>query len=135
MPNNEHCLYMQYPNTKKSLLTSPSFASCICQSVSAFQDSSSIQPTCLDSIFQSTYFPFGNVLMEPFSMFIGDGLPVLRKKSPNGNAENEVAVTCFTPQHCMMKLAAAKFYCHWPLFRCLEISFRRLQRRSRLLFL
>jgi hypothetical protein len=29
---------------------------------------------------------------------------------PKGNAENEVSMTRYTPQHCMMKLAPAQFH-------------------------
>jgi hypothetical protein len=59
-------------------------------------------------------------------MFIGDSSRVFKKKKkPNGNAENEVSMTCCTPQHCTMKLAPAQFHCNFPLFHCLE-SFCRL---------
>jgi hypothetical protein len=37
------------------------------------------------------------ILMEPFTMFNRDGSCVFREKSPNGNAENEVSLTCYTP--------------------------------------
>jgi hypothetical protein len=30
-------------------------------------------------------------------MFIGDVFHVFRKKNPNGNAENEDSMTCYTP--------------------------------------
>jgi hypothetical protein len=42
--------------------------------------------------------------MERFAIFIEDD-PNVSGKNPNGNAENEVSITCHTLQHCMMKLA------------------------------
>jgi len=35
--------------------------------------------------------------MEPFAMFIGGGPYVFLERNPNGSAENEVAMTCYTP--------------------------------------
>ena len=37
-------------------------------------------------------FNLGDIMMEPFAMFIGDGSHVFRKKNPNGNEENEVSM-------------------------------------------
>jgi hypothetical protein len=39
-------------------------------------------------------FNLGNILIEPFAMFIGDGSHVFRK-IPKGNAENEVSVALY----------------------------------------
>jgi len=33
-------------------------------------------------------FNLGNILMEPFAMFFGDGSHVFREKNPNVTAEN-----------------------------------------------
>jgi hypothetical protein len=39
----------------------------------------------------------GNILMEPFAMFIKEGPHVFRnKKIPNGNAENQVSMASYT---------------------------------------
>jgi hypothetical protein len=54
--------------------------------------------------------------MEPFAMFIGHGSHVFRAKYRNGNTENEVSLTLYTPQHCRMILAPAQIYCNFPLF-------------------
>jgi hypothetical protein len=54
-------------------------------------------------------FHLGNILMAVFAMFIRDRSHVCRKKNPNVNTENEVSMTCYTPQHCMMKPAAAVY--------------------------
>ena len=62
-------------------------------------------------------YNLGYFLMEPFTMFIGEGSHVFRgKKNFNWNAENKVSMTCFTPQHCRMKLAPAQFHPNFPLF-------------------
>jgi len=57
--------------------------------------------------------------MEPVTMFIGEGSHVFSKKNPSADAENEISMTCYTPQHCMLKLATAQFHCYFPLFHCL----------------
>jgi hypothetical protein len=44
--------------------------------------------------------------LSPFSK---ERSPMFSGKNPNISAENEVSMTCYTPQHCMMKLAPAKF--------------------------
>jgi len=38
------------------------------------------------------------------------------KKYPIGNKENEVSVTIYTPQHCMIKWSSAIFHCNSPFF-------------------
>lgn len=78
-------------------LTLSSFASHIRQLVSPLKDSSSSQATYLDSIFHCTSVPFWKCPDGSFAMFIGGGTYVLRGKKPNGNAENEVSMTCYTP--------------------------------------
>jgi len=35
--------------------------------------------------------------MEPFIMLVGDGSHVFTLKDPNGNTENEVSMTLYTP--------------------------------------
>ena len=52
-------------------------------------------------------YNLGNILMESFTMFIQDGSHVFSEKNPNGNAKHEVSMTCYTPQHCRVKLAPA----------------------------
>jgi hypothetical protein len=47
--------------------------------------------------------------MSVFAMFIRDRSQVCRKKNPNGNTENEVSMTGYTPKHSMTKIAAAAF--------------------------
>jgi hypothetical protein len=59
----------------------------------------------------TSLFHLGNILMAFFAMFIRDRSHVCRKKNPNGNTENEVSMTCYTPKHSMMKIAAAAFLC------------------------
>jgi hypothetical protein len=61
-----------------------------------------------------------NVLMEPFARFIGESSQIFRK-NPDGNAENEISMTCYTLQHCVMKINLAQFYCDFPLFYCLKM--------------
>jgi len=41
---------------------------------------------------------FGNFAIESFTMFIGEGSRVFRKKYPFGDTENEISVTCYAPQ-------------------------------------
>jgi hypothetical protein len=61
----------------------------------------------LDSIFHwISFFHFGNVIMV-FLHVHRRRLPRLQEKFPNGNAENEVRMTWYTPQHCLMKVAPA----------------------------
>jgi len=51
-------------------------------------------------------------------------------KNPNGNAENDVSVTCYTPWHFMMKLDLAQFRCNFHLFHCQESFCRSFQMPS-----
>jgi hypothetical protein len=49
-------------------------------------------------IFHCTSFHFGKYPEQTFAKFIGNGSHVYRKKkNPNGNEENEVSMTCYTP--------------------------------------
>jgi hypothetical protein len=41
-------------------------------------------------------YSLGNILMEPFAMFIQDGFHVFSQKNLSGNAENEVSMTRYT---------------------------------------
>jgi hypothetical protein len=68
-------------------------------------------------------------------MFIGDGCHVFREKPLNGNAENEVSMTWYTPLPSMMKLAAAQFHCNFCLFHELESFCRRFKMLSTLVFM
>jgi len=65
-------------------------------------------------------------------MFMGHGSQVSGKKIQNKKAENEISMTCYTPQHYVMKLAAAQFHCNFPLHHRLESFYRRFQTPSRL---
>jgi len=42
-------------------------------------------------------FNLGNILVEPFAMYIGHNSHVFWEKNPDGNAENEVSMTSHTP--------------------------------------
>jgi len=57
---------------------------------------------------------------ESFTIFIGEGSRVFRKKYPFGDRENEVSVTCYARQHCIMKLSPAILHYNFPFFHCLE---------------
>ena len=91
---------------------------------------------------QHTWTPFsavplsnlGNILMELSAMFIGEVSHVFRKKILMGT-QKMVRMTCYTPRHRMMKLAAAQFHCNFPLCHCLESFLRRFQMPSRLSFM
>ena len=61
-------------------------------------------------------FSLGSILMKPFTMFMGDGSHVFRQKDPNENTENEVSLTLYTPQHCIMILAPTQIHCNFPTF-------------------
>jgi len=80
-------------------------------------------------------FSLGNILIKSFATFIGHGFHVFRNKIPNGNAENEISMTCYTLQQCVMKLTPAQFYCDFPLCHCTEGFCRRFKMPSRLFFL
>jgi len=75
--------------------------------------------------------------MEPVTMFIGEGSHVFSKKNPSADAENEISMTCYTPQHyaeissCIISLLFSTFslprkYLH--TIKCLSgSSFCRIQ--------
>ena len=54
-------------------------------------------------------------------------------KKSNLEAENEVSMTCYTPQYCTMELESAQFHCNFPFSHCLKSCYRRFQMPSVLL--
>jgi hypothetical protein len=58
-------------------------------------------------------FSSGSILMELFTVFIGDGCHVFWGKDPNLNAKNEVSMTRYTAPHYTMKFAAAQIHCNF----------------------
>jgi hypothetical protein len=74
---NEHSLHFLLPLTFASLCFPYKTPSAVSQHVW--------------TLFSTVPFShLGTILMELFSMFIGDSCLVFRGKNPNGNAENEV---------------------------------------------
>ena len=86
---------------------------------------------------QHTWTPFStlylfhlrNVLMEPLSCS-SEMFQCFQGKISSRNAKNEVAVTCYTAWHRMMKLASAQFHNNFPRFRGLWRFCRRTKLRS-----
>ena len=88
--------------TEKFIIKHPLhlFVSHIHHFVSLFYDSSSIQPTYLDSIFHCTSFQFWKCSV---GTFIHQRLfTCFQEKNSNNNTENEVSRTCYIPLHCMI---------------------------------
>ena len=101
----------------------------------SLRDSSSIQPKCWTPFVTEPLISLGNILMKPSSHVYRRRFPFFQRKIQNGNDENWVSKTCYTPQHFMMKLAPAKFPCNFLLFPCLYSICRCFEMPSRPLFL
>jgi len=80
------------------------------------------QKAYLDSLFHCTSFQFGKHPGGYFWNVHQRWLPCVQGKSPNENAENEVSMTCYAPQHGMTKLTPKQFHCNFPLSLCIESS-------------
>jgi len=88
-------MYIILTTKKKKTFTSSSFASYIHQLVCP--KTSSVVSQHIWTYFHYTSFNLGNILLEPFHMFVGNSFHVCREKNPNVNTENEVSMTCYTP--------------------------------------
>lgn len=115
MSNNEQCLYVQYPHYKKIIKHSLRLflplifaSSCL-----HYKSPAAVSQQIWTPFSTIRPFNFGNIMIKPFIMFIGDGCHVHSEKHLNGNVENEVSMTRYTPFPSMMKLAPAQFHCNF----------------------
>jgi hypothetical protein len=122
--------------TTKKISLNTSFSSRIRQLVSHCKNPAAVGQHIWTPFPSVPIFHSGNILKEPFAMFIGDGSHVFRgKKILNGTATNTVSMPRDSPQHCMLKLALAQFHCDFPLLHCLESFCKRFQMPYRLFLL